>query len=110
MVLFSGDGDFRSLVEAMQRRGVKVTVISTIQTQPAMIADDLRRQADKFADLADFILEDRARSRVNVQRGHRVTMAVRPETTGTVPRAEIRASRLDTGIRQSVSADDPAEV
>lgn len=39
MILFSGDGDFRSLVEAMQRRGVKVTVISTIQTQPAMISE-----------------------------------------------------------------------
>lgn len=52
MVLFSGDGDFRSLVEAMQRRGVRVTVISTIQTQPAMIADELRRQADEFLDLS----------------------------------------------------------
>ena len=30
MILFSGDGDFRSLVEAVQRRGVHVTVISTI--------------------------------------------------------------------------------
>ncbi|WP_375455267.1 NYN domain-containing protein [uncultured Methylobacterium sp.] len=55
MVLFSGDGDFRSLVEAMQRRGVKVTVVSTIQTQPAMIADDLRRQADEFLDLVHLI-------------------------------------------------------
>jgi uncharacterized LabA/DUF88 family protein len=52
MVLFSGDGDFRSLVEAIQRRGVRVSVVSTIQTQPAMIADDLRRQADEFVDLA----------------------------------------------------------
>ncbi|MFC6747941.1 NYN domain-containing protein [Methylobacterium persicinum] len=52
MVLFSGDGDFRSLVEAMQRRGVRVTVISTIQTQPAMISDELRRQADEFVDLS----------------------------------------------------------
>ena len=55
MVLFSGDGDFRSLVEAMQRRGVRVTVVSTIQTQPAMIADDLRRQADEFIDLAHLL-------------------------------------------------------
>jgi uncharacterized LabA/DUF88 family protein len=51
IVLFSGDGDFRSLVEAVQRRGVRVTVISTISTQPPMIADELRRQADVFADL-----------------------------------------------------------
>jgi uncharacterized LabA/DUF88 family protein len=53
IVLFSGDGDFRSLVEAIQRRGVRVTVVSTIQTQPAMIADELRRQADVFIDLVD---------------------------------------------------------
>jgi uncharacterized LabA/DUF88 family protein len=53
VVLFSGDGDFRRLVEAVQGRGVRVTVISTIRTQPAMIADDLRRQADAFIDLAD---------------------------------------------------------
>ena len=52
IVLFSGDGDFRSLVEAVQRRGVRVTVISTISTQPPMIADELRRQADVFLDLA----------------------------------------------------------
>jgi uncharacterized LabA/DUF88 family protein len=53
MVLFSGDGDFHLLVEAIQRRGVRVTVVSTISTQPAMIADDLRRQADVFLDLRE---------------------------------------------------------
>jgi uncharacterized LabA/DUF88 family protein len=50
-VLFSGDGDFRSLVEAVQRKGRKVSVISTLSTQPPMIADELRRQADHFVDL-----------------------------------------------------------
>ena len=53
IVLFSGDGDFRSLVEAVQRRGVRVTVISTISSQPPMIADELRRQADVFTDLVE---------------------------------------------------------
>jgi uncharacterized LabA/DUF88 family protein len=53
MVLFSGDGDFRSLVEAVQRRGVHVTVVSTISSQPPMIADELRRQADVFTDLME---------------------------------------------------------
>ncbi|MBX9646081.1 MAG: NYN domain-containing protein [Xanthobacteraceae bacterium] len=53
MFLFSGDGDFRSLVEAVQRRGVRVTVVSTISTQPPMIGDELRRQADTFTDLVD---------------------------------------------------------
>jgi uncharacterized LabA/DUF88 family protein len=53
MVLFSGDGDFRPLLEAVQRRGVHVTVVSTITSQPPMVADELRRQADVFVDLAD---------------------------------------------------------
>ena len=51
IVLFSGDGDFRHLVEAVQRKGVRVSVVSTIETSPPMIADDLRRQADHFIDL-----------------------------------------------------------
>ncbi len=55
MVLFSGDGDFRSLVEAVQRKGVRVSVISTITTQPPMIADELRRQADEFIDLIHLV-------------------------------------------------------
>src|SRR5438105_7617044 len=53
MILFSGDGDFRSLVEAVQRRGVRVTVVSTMASRPPMIADELRRQADVFTDLAE---------------------------------------------------------
>ncbi len=51
-VLFSGDGDFRYLVEALQKKGRKVSVASTVTTQPAMIADDLRRQADHFIELS----------------------------------------------------------
>jgi uncharacterized LabA/DUF88 family protein len=53
MVLFSGNDDFRSLVEAMQSHGVSVTVISSIATRPSMIADELRRQADVFTDLTE---------------------------------------------------------
>jgi uncharacterized LabA/DUF88 family protein len=52
MVLFSGDGAFRAMVEAVQRRGVRVTVVSTMSTQPPMLADELMRQADVFIDLA----------------------------------------------------------
>jgi uncharacterized LabA/DUF88 family protein len=52
-VLFSGDGEFRYLVEALQRKGKKVTVASTVKTKPPMIADDLRRQADHFMELAN---------------------------------------------------------
>ncbi|MCC3860654.1 NYN domain-containing protein [Pseudemcibacter aquimaris] len=53
MVLFSGDGDFRRLVEAVQRRGVRVSVVSSTKTHPSMIADELRRQADSFIEIAD---------------------------------------------------------
>jgi len=52
-ILFSGDGDFRRLVEAVQRRGVRVTVVSTFQSSPPMVADELRRQADTFVELND---------------------------------------------------------
>ncbi len=70
IVLFSGDGDFRRMVEAVQRKGVRVSVISTVRTQPSMIADELRRQADHFVDLMDLrgeiergLPSDHARSR-----------------------------------------------
>jgi uncharacterized LabA/DUF88 family protein len=53
VVLFSGDGDFRRLVEAVQRRGVRVSVVSTVRSQPPMVADELRRQADVFVELED---------------------------------------------------------
>lgn len=52
-VLFSGDGDFRRVVESLQRRGVRVTVISTFRANPPMVSDDLRRQADTFVELQD---------------------------------------------------------
>ena len=53
VVLFSGDGDFRRLVEAVQRKGIRVTVVSTIKSSPPMVADELRRQADSFLELVD---------------------------------------------------------
>ena len=53
IVLFSGDGDFRRLVEAVQRKGVRVTVVSTVRSVPPMVADELRRQADMFLELQD---------------------------------------------------------
>jgi uncharacterized LabA/DUF88 family protein len=53
VVLFSGDGDFRRLVEAVQRRGLRVSVVSTIKSAPPMVADELRRQADEFIELAE---------------------------------------------------------
>lgn len=53
VVLFSGDGDFRRLVDAVQRKGLRVSVASTIRTSPPMISDELRRQADNFIELQE---------------------------------------------------------
>jgi uncharacterized LabA/DUF88 family protein len=53
IVLFSGDGDFRSLVAAVQAKGRRVSVVSTLVTRPPMVADELRRQADQFIELSD---------------------------------------------------------
>jgi len=64
-VIFSGDGDFRSLIEAVQRKGVRVSVISTMRSNPPMIADELRRQADCFIELSDI------RSQIERQGGNR---------------------------------------
>ena len=54
ILLFTGDGDFCRLVEALQRRGAFVTIVSSLRTKPApVVADELRRQADAFLDLDD---------------------------------------------------------
>lgn len=73
-ILFSGDGDFRRLVEAVQRRGVRVSVVSTIRSSPPMVSDDLRRQADNFIELQDLA--------PNIMRNHHVREEVKR------PRAE----------------------
>ena len=82
-VLFSGDADFRRLVEAVQRRGVRVSVVSTIRTSPPMVADDLRRQADQFIDLADIASEFTRR-----QMEPRTRPNARPSPTPAEPFAE----------------------
>lgn len=76
-VIFSGDGDFTTLVEALQRRGRKVSVVSTMQTQPPMIADDLRRQADYFIDLGTLKAE------IGRDPSERPQRIVEPVETGT---------------------------
>ncbi len=53
VIIFSGDGDFRRLVESVQRKGLRVTVVSTVKSNPPMIADELRRQCDRFIELMD---------------------------------------------------------
>lgn len=56
-VLFSGDSDFRRVVEAVQRQGVRVSVVSSVRTTPPMVGDELRRQADQFIELAEIAPE-----------------------------------------------------
>jgi uncharacterized LabA/DUF88 family protein len=51
--LFSGDGDFVAAIEAAQRKGMRVSVVSTIKSNPPMASDDIRRAADNFIDLTD---------------------------------------------------------
>jgi uncharacterized LabA/DUF88 family protein len=80
VVLFSGDGDFRRLVEAVQRRGVRVSVVSTIRSQPPMIADELRRQADTFLELQDL---QASIARIPQSRDDRPGRSIEEEAVGT---------------------------
>jgi uncharacterized LabA/DUF88 family protein len=85
LVLFSGDGDFRPLAQAVQRRGVRVTVVSTIASQPPMVADELRRQADHFIDITElqpFVSRDPAeRAAPRDQRYYSPQLAQRETST-----------------------------
>lgn len=51
--LFSGDGDFCRLLGEVQDRGVRVTVVTSVRTNPNMVSDALRRKADDFLELED---------------------------------------------------------
>ena len=94
VVIFSGDGDLRRLVESVQRRGVRVTVISTIRTQPAMIADELRRQADAFIDLTD-LAEHISRQQVEPRR-RAVSSGSRPMQLRGTPAEPVQNAPQDT--------------
>lgn len=85
IILFTGDGDFRALVSALQEMGKRVSVVSTLETKPAMVADELRRQADEFIDLAD--LEK------SISRDRHGGRAAPPRPR--VPAAAARPARLD---------------
>jgi uncharacterized LabA/DUF88 family protein len=75
-ILFSGDGDFRRLVEAVQRKGVRVSVVSTLRSSPPMVSDDLRRQADHFIELQEL-----APSIIRNHHAREETHRLRPEPT-----------------------------
>jgi len=72
VVIFSGDGDFRRLVEWAQSKGKRVSVVSTVKSKPPMIADELRRQADVFMELADL------RATIERQPGHSQNLPAQP--------------------------------
>jgi uncharacterized LabA/DUF88 family protein len=102
VVLFTGDGDFRALIAALQMKGKRVSVVSTLQTQPSMVADELRRQADQFIDLADleqYIGRDSGGAR-----------PVRSETRTELPPSVVeRREPVATRTRRpSVAATSPA--
>jgi uncharacterized LabA/DUF88 family protein len=73
VMLFTGDGDFKYLVQAVQRRGVRVSVISTVETHPPMISDELRRVADHFIDLSDLRNEIKRADAPNRNQNHETT-------------------------------------
>ena len=98
MVLFSGDGDFRSLVEAVQRRGVRVSVVSTVTTQPPMVADELRRQADEFIDLVHLIARSAAMGNVRIAPFASMSAGLWPPVT-CKPMTMTALRRHDTGDR-----------
>lgn len=52
-IIFSGNGDFTPLIEALKRRGIHTTVASTVRSEQSYCSDDLRRAADAFIDLDD---------------------------------------------------------
>ena len=111
MVLFSGDGDFRSLVEAVQRRGVRVTVISTISTQPPMVADELRRQADIFTDIVELqpkIGRDPSERPPRDPRASRASASTR-RSSCSAGRAGARAGRRRRRFRGLIGAGRPPQ-
>jgi exoribonuclease R len=86
--LFSGDGDFTALVTALQKRGKKVTVASTMSTSTPMIADELRRRADLFLEEQHALVGERTRRRFRI--GDRVRVAV--------ARVDLDERRLDFAL------------
>jgi uncharacterized LabA/DUF88 family protein len=100
MVLFSGDGDFRSLVEAMQRRGVRVVVVSTVTSQPPMVADELRRQADQFIDIVEL------QGKIGRDPGDRSDRPPREPREAREPRQHTPQFLQRSAVPQKVGGDD----
>ena len=114
IVLFSGDGDFKPLVESLQRQGVRVSVVSTIRSSPPMIADELRRQCDNFIEL-DELREvigrpprgEQARRHRRHRRRGRMTPPRRRATARAAPGSSPTAGRTPPGTRTGSTAPSP---
>jgi uncharacterized LabA/DUF88 family protein len=112
VILISGDGDFRAMVAALQRKGVRVTVVSTIRTSPPMIADELRRQADEFLDLHVIApnIERRMPERGPERPSGAGPVGYGPTSGGTAPAAAAGAAGYSAGAtrRDDGAVDDDA--
>ena len=54
LFLFSGDGDFKPLLEECQLNGhAQIVVVSTLHSEPPVVSDELRKQADHYIDWAN---------------------------------------------------------
>ena len=104
VVIFTGDGDFKALVAALQQKGKRVTIVSTLSTQPAMVADELRRQADQFVDLADLEKEISRDAGLRPQRDLPPMLERRTETS---PRAASRRTLTPTAPASASTLDFP---
>jgi len=112
VVLFSGDGDFRRLVEAVQRKGVRVSVVSTTRSQPPMVADELRRQADHFIELMELaprIMRDPAAREAAMERrgSHEGQYGRRPAPP---PQATAAPTQQAAPAAPAPSADEEIEI
>ena len=87
----SGDGDFRRLVECVQRKGVRVSVVSTVASNPPMAADELRRQADTFIELQE-LAPAISRPPNGRENGHGRPAAARASEANAAETADLRRS------------------
>jgi len=55
LVLVPGDDDFTALADALQRKGIRFSVLSTMKGEKPMVSNQLRRSADEFLEMADLL-------------------------------------------------------
>jgi hypothetical protein len=88
----------------MQRRGVRVSVLSTISTQPPMVADELRRQADEFVDLVHLFPKIGRDPAERCERPPRQSGSMASAPSGCVRRASVSNAATAFGRRRPMTA------